>query len=143
MIRLQRTVSVQKPVHRVYAYLCDFTTTTEWDPGTIRTVVSKGDGGVGTEFHNTSKFAGRKTEVTYVMEELVENQHIKLRGENKSVIAHDTLDLRPTASGTDVVYTVEFEFKSIGKYLEPLLRLPLKKLADDGKRGLEKALTSL
>jgi len=37
MITLQRTISVQQPVERVYTYLSDFTTTTEWDPGTVRT----------------------------------------------------------------------------------------------------------
>jgi len=32
-VRLQRTVTVQKPLGKVFAYLSDFTTTTEWDPG--------------------------------------------------------------------------------------------------------------
>lgn len=143
MIKLQRTVQVQKPVGRVFTYLSDFTTTTEWDPGTVRTVLVKGDGGVGTEYHNTSKFAGRETELTYVLTELSTDKHIKLRGENKSVISYDTLDMRSTGGGTEVVYTVEFEFRGVGKYLAPLLRLPLKKLADDGKAGLEKALAGL
>ncbi|HZJ07496.1 MAG TPA: SRPBCC family protein [Nocardioidaceae bacterium] len=143
MIRLERTVSVTQPVDRVYAYLADFTTTTEWDPGSIVTVLAKGDGGVGSEYHNTSKFAGRKTEITYVMKELVPNERIALRGENKSVVAHDTMELRPTATGADVLYRVEFEFQGAAKYVEPLMRLPLKKLLDDGQRGMERALAAL
>ena len=70
-MKIVRTITVAKPVHLVFAYLSDFTTTTEWDPGTIRTTRASGDGGVGTEYLNTSKFLGRETQLTYVVEELV------------------------------------------------------------------------
>ncbi len=143
MITLQRTISVQQPVERVFTYLSDFTTTTEWDPGTVRTTRMTGDGGVGSEYHNTSRFAGRETELTYVTEELVPNERIALRGENKSVVSRDVMDLRSTTTGTDVIYTVEFEFKGVGKYLQPLLRLPLKKLADDAEQGMQRALAAI
>ena len=37
-MRLQKTVIVDKPLDAVFNYLSDFTTTTEWDPGTVVTV---------------------------------------------------------------------------------------------------------
>ena len=92
-MRLQRTVTVQKPLDKVFAYLSDFTTTTEWDPGTVKTVRTSGDGTFGTEYLNTSTFAGRQTQLTYVVVDLVPNRHISLRGENKTVIALD--DVHP------------------------------------------------
>jgi len=46
-MRLTRTVTVDKPLHKVFTYLSDFTTTTEWDPGTVRTVRTAGNGSVG------------------------------------------------------------------------------------------------
>jgi uncharacterized protein YndB with AHSA1/START domain len=143
MIELERIVSVPVPVDRVYAYLADFTTTNEWDPGTVSTELVRGDGGVGSTYHNTSQFAGRKTELTYVLEELVPDERIRLRGENKSVVAHDTMTLQRVGTGTQVTYHVTFEFTGVGKYLEPLLRLPLRKLADDGQRGMQQALSRL
>ena len=36
-MRLRKTVTVDKPVDKVFAYLSDFATTTEWDPGTVQT----------------------------------------------------------------------------------------------------------
>ena len=45
---IERTVTVDRPPAEVFAYLADFTTTTEWDPGTVRTTRESGDGGVGT-----------------------------------------------------------------------------------------------
>ena len=35
---MQKTVIVDKPLDAVFDYLSDFTTTTEWDPGTVATV---------------------------------------------------------------------------------------------------------
>ncbi len=45
-MRLARTVTTANPLDKVFAYLSDFTTTTEWDPGTVRTVRTAGDGGL-------------------------------------------------------------------------------------------------
>jgi Polyketide cyclase / dehydrase and lipid transport len=47
-MKLEKVVVVAKPLDEVFAYLTDFTTTTEWDPGTVVTVLQHGDGGVGT-----------------------------------------------------------------------------------------------
>ena len=46
-MKLQRTIVVGKPLDEVFAYLSDFTPTTEWDPGTETTVRQGGDGGAG------------------------------------------------------------------------------------------------
>jgi uncharacterized protein YndB with AHSA1/START domain len=45
---LQKTVVTDKPLARVFDYLSDFTSTTDWDPGTVTTVRQQGDGGVGS-----------------------------------------------------------------------------------------------
>ena len=70
-MKLQKTVIVDKPLDAVFGYLSDFTTTTEWDPGTVVTVTQHGDGGVGTTYLNTSTFLGRTTQLTYVVREFV------------------------------------------------------------------------
>ena len=38
-MQIRRTVAVDKPIDSVFKYLADFTTTTEWDPGTVATEV--------------------------------------------------------------------------------------------------------
>jgi uncharacterized protein YndB with AHSA1/START domain len=146
-VKIQRTVTVAAPVPRVYAYLADFTTTTEWDPGTVRTVRQSGDGGVGTRYHNTSKFAGRETELVYVVQTREENRRIALRGENATVVAHDTMEFEPAASaagdGTRVTYTADFQFKGPIRFVAPLLAPALKKLGDEAERGMQHALSRL
>ena len=72
-VSVQRTIVVDKPIEVVFGYLSDFTTTTEWDPGTVRTEWQSGNGDVGTEYRNTSRFLGRTVELVYIVEEFVDN----------------------------------------------------------------------
>ena len=142
-MRLQRTVVTGKPLAKVFDYLSDFTNTTEWDPGTVATVKERGDGGVGTTYLNTSEFLGRKTELRYVVEELVPGQRILLRGENRTLTSVDTMTIRQAGTGTEVTYTAEFAFKGAARYLAPLLRPALARLGDRAETGLRQALSRL
>lgn len=142
-MRIRRTVTAEVTPDRVFAYLTDFTTTTEWDPGTVSTVRLTGEGGVGTTYRNTSRFLGRTTELTYVVEELVPSELIRLRGENSTVISVDTMAFRSTGSGTEVTYTAEFTFKGVSRFLAPLLTPAFVKLGNEAETGLHEALALL
>ena len=142
-MRLQKIVVVDAPLGKVFDYLSDFTSTTDWDPGTVTTVRQRGDGGVGTSYLNTSEFLGRQTELRYIVQELVPGERIRLRGENKTVISVDTMTVRPAAAGTEVTYTAEFAFKGAARYLAPLFRPALTRLGNRAEAGLRQALSRL
>ncbi len=66
MASLERVLTVDKPAARVWDYLSDFTSTNDWDPGTVRTVRTAGDGGAGTiDTIAVRPAAGGGTQVTY------------------------------------------------------------------------------
>jgi uncharacterized protein YndB with AHSA1/START domain len=142
-MRLRKTVVTDKPLARVFDYLSDFTTTTDWDPGTVATVRQHGDGGAGTTYLNTSEFLGRRTELRYVVQELVPGERIRLRGENETVSSVDTMTFRKLPVGTEVTYTAEFGFKGAARYLAPLLRPALARLGNRAEAGLSQALSRL
>ncbi len=147
-MEITRTIETTAPVDKVYAYLSDFTTTNEWDPGTVETTRISGDGGVGTDYHNTSKFMGRETELVYTTKRLEPGARIVLEGTNKTVQATDTMTLTSTASGgTRVVYNARFDFKGlVGKVapvLSPLLAPAFKKLGDEAEVAMKHALDAL
>ena len=142
-MRLQKTVVTDKPRDAVFGYLSDFTTTTEWDPGTVVTVNHHGDGGVGTTYLNTSTFLGRKTQLTYIVREFIPGERIRLRGENKTVIAIDTMTFRSIEAGTEVTYTAEFSFKGVSRLLAPLLRPAFERLGQQAQTGMRNALNQL
>ncbi|QBX54217.1 polyketide cyclase [Nocardioides seonyuensis] len=136
-MEIRRTMTVSRPHDEVFAYLQDFTTTTEWDPGTVSTTLVSGDGGVGTRYHNVSKFLGRETELTYVVEEVQAPRTLRLRGENKTVVAHDTMTLMPTASGgTELTYHARFDFKGLARLVAPLMAPAFKRLGDEAEQRL-------
>jgi carbon monoxide dehydrogenase subunit G len=142
-MRLQRTVETNAAPAAVFAYLSDFTTTEEWDPGTVETVRVSGDGGVGTTYRNTSKFLGRTTQLTYEVTEHQPDTLFALRGENSSVVAHDTMQIEPDGFASKVTYTADFQFKGLGRFVAPLLAPALKKLGDEAAEGLRTALSAL
>jgi carbon monoxide dehydrogenase subunit G len=142
-MKLQRSVETTASPARVFAYLSDFTNTNEWDPGTVHTELVSGDGGVGTTYLNTSSFMNRETELTYVVQTHEPDRLFALRGENKTVVAHDSMEIAPLGAGSRVTYTADFTFKGVARYVAPLLKPALKKLGDEAEQGLRSALAKL
>ncbi len=140
MPSFSRTVTVSRPLDESFAYLSDFTTTEEWDAGTVRTTRVSGDGGVGTTYRNVSRLLGREVEIIYVVERIVPGQLFALRGENSSTVAHDTLTFREVPEGTEVTYAASFDFKGAWKLVAPLTIPVFNKLFDDGAKGIREAL---
>jgi uncharacterized protein YndB with AHSA1/START domain len=144
-----RSVTVAQPLDAVFAYLSDFTTTSEWDPGTVRTERVSGDGGLGSRYHNVSRFLGRETGLDYLVTEHVPGERFALRGENATVVANDTMTfMRSLATGgeregTTVTYHAAFEFKGVARFIAPLLAPALKKLGDEAEAGMREALGRL
>jgi len=143
MIVIEREVAVAATPERVFDYLADFRTTEEWDPGTVRTVLLEGDGGVGTTYRNTSRFSGRETELIYVVEEFSRPDRLVLRGQNRTVVARDTMTFRSEAHVTRVTYRAEFRLKGLARLAEPFLRKPFERLGEEAEEGLRNALGRL
>jgi uncharacterized protein YndB with AHSA1/START domain len=143
MIVIEREVAVAALPERVFDYLADFRTTEEWDPGTVRTVLVSGDGGVGTTYRNTSRFNGRETELTYVVEDCARPDRIVLRGTNRTIVARDTMTFRSEGHITRVTYRAEFQLKGLARFAEPFLRKSFDRLGEDAEEGLRKTLGKL
>ncbi|OIJ26759.1 polyketide cyclase [Nocardioides luteus] len=144
MMKIDRTVATSAPTSEVFDFLADFTTTEQWDPGTVRTERISGDGGVGTAYANTSRFLGRTTDLTYVVEVYEPGTRVVLRGENKSVVAHDTMTFVPTATGgTSVRYVAEFDLKGLARMVAPLLTPAFTRLGDDASAQMRTTLDRL
>ncbi len=127
----------------VFDYLADFTTTTEWDPGTVQTTLASGHGGVGTTYLNRSRFAGRVSELTYTVIEYDAPRLIRLRGANASVTAIDTISIETKGSSSVVTYEAAFTFRGIAKLASPFMGRAFAKLRDEAERGLREALDAL
>ena len=142
-MKIQRTIETTAAPAAAFAYLSDFTTTNEWDPGTVTTELVEGDGGVGTVYRNVSEFNGKESELRYEVVELVPDRRFALTGEGKSAHADDTMEFEPHGDGTRVTYTADIRFKGALKLAEPFLGKAFKKLGDEAEAGMREALAKL
>lgn len=143
MITMRRRLSSDLPPDVVFAYLADFTTTEQWDAGTVRTLRVSGDGGVGTRYDNTSRFVGRTTHLSYAVTDYQPGRLVRLRGENASVITHDTITVAAREHGCLVTYQVDFAFRGWRSWFEPLLRPAVANLLDKGEQGIRRELAAI
>lgn len=144
MPSVERTITTDQPLEKVWAYLSDFTTTEQWDPPTQSTTRTSGDGGVGTTYTNVSKFLGAESEVHYVVTECVEHERLQLKGDaGNSLSLLDTMAFARDGAGTAVTYHAEFEPHGAAKLAEPLMPLGLKILADKVAASMKEHLDKL
>ena len=123
MPSVERTVTVDQPIQKVWDYLSDFRNSEEWDPPSVRTERTSGDGGVGTTYHNVSKFLGSEQEVDYTVTKHEDPHTFQLKGDAGSIQLLDTITFAATPEGgTAVTYHAEFTPHGAAKLAEPLMK---------------------
>ena len=139
-IILSKVLNSKKSASELFAYFSDFTTTNEWDPNTVNTRKISGAGGLGTKYSNTSSFNGRESSLVYEVIEYHPDKLIRLRGENKSLTAIDTMKIEDLGNERRFTYEAKFKFKGVAKIAAPFLKKAFDKLAADAEVGLRKVL---
>lgn len=142
-MHVERTFTVSRPIEDVFDYLSDFENTNEWDPGTIETRRTSGDGGLGTVYANTSEFAGRRTELTYETVGFDRPTFFSARGKNKTATATDSMTFTRDGARTQIHYRADFQFHGVVKVFAPLVvGRKLESLADETVEQLRRSLES-
>lgn len=143
MQTIERTVTVDKPIYAVWEYLADFRSTNDWDPGTVHTEMTSGDGTMGTVYKNTSRFLGKEVVIDYTVVDYEPRRLLRLRGVGGAVVTTDTLTFEGSTSSSIVRYEATFKFKGVARAADALMALPLQKLGDKAETGLREALEAL
>ena len=124
-----------------FAYLSDFSTSAEWDPGVVEAErVSGGKVGEGTEFRLVAQFLGRKTPITYRVVEYDPPRAVTFVGENASVVSHDRITFAATGTRTRVSYAADLRLKGLLRLADPLLALAFRRVGDRALAGLREVL---
>jgi hypothetical protein len=139
-IVLRVSLDSTKSSEDLFRYFADFTTTNEWDPNTVKTTLLTGEGGFGSTYANTSKFNGKESSLVYEVIEYKPNSLIRLRGENKSITAVDTMSIKDNGDSRTFTYEAKFRLKGLGNLVAPFLAKAFKKLAHDAEAGLRKVI---
>ena len=135
MARYVASVETTRPPHEAFAYLSDFSTTQEWDPGVVA-ARRLDDGPVrqGSEFELQARFLGRTNVLVYRIVEFTPDKAVTLRGENATVVSLDRMTFEPSAGGTRITYDADLALKGRMRFADPLLRLAFNRV---GQRALE------
>jgi carbon monoxide dehydrogenase subunit G len=130
MVAVHRTITVERPLDEVVAYLADFGNTETWDPGTVSCArVGDGPVAVGARWRNVSRFRGRTTELDYRLDRL-EPARLVFVGTNRTVTATDDLVFGTAGDSTVVDYRATLDFKGPARLVAPFLRAEFERLAD-------------
>lgn len=143
MPTVERTITVERPVEAVWAYLTDFTTTEQWDPPTVSTVRTSGDGGLGTTYHNVSRLLGREVEVDYEVVQYEPYRVFELTGTARGMDLRDTLTFDAGPETTTLSYRSEFSPHGAAKLATPLLAGGIELLGTRVAASLEERLLAL
>lgn len=143
MPSVERTVTVDQPIQKVWDYLSDFRNSEEWDPPSVSTERTSGDGGVGTTYHNVSKLLGSEQEVDYTVTQHDAPHTFQLKGDAGSIQLLDTITFEERDGRTSVTYHAEFDPQGAAKLAEPLMPAGLKVLADKVATSMEEHLNRL
>lgn len=125
----------------MFAYLSDFSTTEEWDPGVIEAERLGVDPvREGTEFRLLVRFLGRKTPLTYRIVEYDPPSAVTFRGESSTVVSLDRITFEPSNGGTRITYDADLALKGALKLADPLLRIAFKRVGARALSGLRSTL---
>ena len=88
----EETIEVEVPREEAFAYVADFTTAAEWDPG-IRSSkrLDEEPTRVGSAFEVVAEFRGKPQTFRYEVLELDPDRRIVIRGESEKAISDDTI----------------------------------------------------
>ncbi|HUO69869.1 MAG TPA: SRPBCC family protein [Solirubrobacteraceae bacterium] len=141
MARYRATIDTPREREDVFAYISDFSSTQEWDPGVVEAErLNEAAVGEGTEFRLVAEFLGRKTALTYRIVEYDPPRAVTFRGENATVISNDRITFAPLGEGTRITYDAELLLKGPLRLADPLLGLAFNRVGDRALAGLKHKL---
>ena len=144
MARYTATLETPNARGDVAAYLTDFSTTQQWDPGVVEAErLDHGPVAIGSRFRVVARFLGRRAELTYEIVRHDPGELVTLRGQSATVVSLDTMRFSDTPDGgTRVSYEADLTLKAPLRALDPLLRLAFNRVGDRAAAGLQAELAS-
>lgn len=141
MAHYNASVDTARPRDEMFAYLSDFSSTQEWDPGVIE-AERLGDEPVheGTEFRLLASFLHRKIPLTYRIVEYDPPSAVTFRGESSTVVSLDRITFESSELGTLITYDADLALKGPFKLASPLLGVAFKRVGARALSGLRRTL---
>lgn len=111
MTTLSQTISINRPVREVFAYVADFSTCPEWDATAITAERLDTDPlGVGSRWEVVCELPVGSITLEYTVTRFEPDACIVLVGKSRFFDVEDTITVSPTPEGCELNYTAVFDF---------------------------------
>ncbi|MGL6280243.1 MAG: SRPBCC family protein [Gaiella sp.] len=141
MARFTEVIEVSRPLEEAFAYVADFSTAAEWDPGILSSRRTAGDGGVGTTYDVEAVFRGKALPFRYVVTALEPARRIVLHGEGEKATSEDDIGFEALPSGgTRITYEADLRLKGVLRLAEPFLGGAIREMGGKALAGLKTTL---
>lgn len=140
-MQFREVIEVARPVSEAFAYVADFTTAAEWDPGIVESRrVGDGPTELGSRFEVVALFRGKRVPFTYEVTALDEGRRIVLSGEGGRATSVDEITFEPAGTGTRITYEADLRLKGVFRVAEPFLGGTTAEMGRKALAGLKAAL---
>lgn len=146
MAHYRTTVTSPASAEDVYAYLADFATIVQWDPGVREASLVAGDAGeVGAVYRVVTSNAGLVLTLDYhILEAMPPTAasvgRVVLQADTRDFRSYDVIDVESTATGCAVTYDADLALKGVRRPFDPFLRLAFQVIGGRARAGLESAV---
>lgn len=124
MATYSTTIRTNTPPAQVWDRLGDFASVAEWDPG-VRSAAKTTLGvvQVGTRYRVNLRLPIGGLPVHYQVRAFAPKHHLTVRAGSRLFCLEDSIDFRPSGSGTSVAYRAELKGRGVLRLIEPVLAL--------------------
>lgn len=141
MASYKATVETHWAPAAAFAYLSDFSTSQEWDPGVVRaTRLDSSAIREGSEVGLVARFLGRETTLLYRVVEYDPPNAVTFLGENATVTSRDRITFAASGRGTRVAYQADLQLKGAMRLADPLLAIAFKRVGDRALANMRRVL---
>jgi hypothetical protein len=132
------TVSTDRSPEEVFAYLADFRSTAEWDPGVRSVELVSGTAGEGDAVYDLVTSSG--IELRYEVTEFIPGHRYTLVAEGGRFRSYDVISVERGGEGAVATYDATLTFTGALRPLSPLLAPLFKRIVAKAAAGLERSL---
>ena len=142
MASFTETIEVTRALDEAFAYVADFRTAEEWDPGIVSSrATTDGAPRVGSTYDVVAEFRGREVPFRYEIRELDPGRRLVIHGEGEKATSDDTITFETVENGgTRVVYTADLRMKGVLRVAEPFLGGTFAEMGRKALAGLRQQL---
>lgn len=121
MVRVQASVTVNRPIEEVFRFLSDNQNALQWQSGLLEARVTNDVVGIGRAWIDVVQFLGRRIEIASELSEYEPLRHLGFKSTSGPIPLEGRYSFEPDGAGTRVTFAMQGEPGGFFKLAEPIV----------------------